>query len=136
MTTDVDALITRLREDVGFDGQKLLAADALSSQAERIKQQALDYVSLFDQCSEQAERIQALEAKCALLAASLAQEEKRSAELERDAARYRWLRARSRLLAAEERDFVIKCASVKKMGGMDAVIDEQIAAQAGSKEGT
>ena len=56
MTTDVEALIGDLVR------MCMRAAEALRSQAERI---------------------QALEAKCALLAASLGQEEKRSAELER-----------------------------------------------------
>lgn len=42
--------------------------------------------------SAQAERIEALAAKCALLETSLAQSDDRIAELERDAGRYRWLR--------------------------------------------
>lgn len=47
-----------------------------------IKMHALEYTSLFDQCSEALDRVKALEAKCALMAASLAQEEAHSAELE------------------------------------------------------
>jgi hypothetical protein len=86
----------------------------IEAQAARIQQQALENITLFDQCSEALERVKvleaenkrdrlefradcerqaeeevkllrritALEAKCALLAASLDQEERRSAELE------------------------------------------------------
>ena len=53
------------------------AADALTRLSQRVQQQALEYVSLFDQCSEAQERVAALEAKCALLAASLDQADKR-----------------------------------------------------------
>lgn len=65
------------------------AADLIESQAKQIaeleakaQQQALEYTSLFDQCSEALDRVKALEAKCALLAASLAQEEARNRAIE------------------------------------------------------
>ena len=45
-----------------------------------------------DLIEQQSTRIEAISAKCALLAASLAQEERRAEKLEQDAERYRWLR--------------------------------------------
>jgi chromosome segregation ATPase len=58
------------------------ARATIEAQAEHIQKQALEYISLFDQCSEAQDRVKELEAKCALLAQSLEQEKTRSAALE------------------------------------------------------
>jgi hypothetical protein len=58
------------------------ARATIEAQAAHIQKQSLEYISLFDQCSEAQDRVKALEVKCALLAASLDQEEKRSEALE------------------------------------------------------
>lgn len=52
----------------------------------KVQQQALEYVSLFDQCSEALDRVKALEVKCALMAASLAQAEREKDDAEKHAA--------------------------------------------------
>jgi predicted RNase H-like nuclease (RuvC/YqgF family) len=57
------------------------ARTTIEAQAAHIQKQALEYISLFDQCSEAQDRVKELEAKCALLAQSLEQEKTRSAAL-------------------------------------------------------
>jgi predicted RNase H-like nuclease (RuvC/YqgF family) len=67
MTTDIEALATKL---------------------ERIEANCEDWVLAATILRSQAERIQALEAKCALLSASLAQSEKEVDELKHDIERH------------------------------------------------
>jgi hypothetical protein len=58
------------------------ARTTIEAQAAHIQKQALEYISLFDQCSDAQDRVKELEAKCALLSQSLEQEKTRSAALE------------------------------------------------------
>jgi hypothetical protein len=58
------------------------ARATIEAQAAHIQKQSLEYISLFDQCSEAQDRVKALEVKCALLSQSLEQEKTRSAALE------------------------------------------------------
>lgn len=73
MTANHAELCERLRDQAAFDQKQwggrggdyvsisTEAADMLEQQAARIQQQALDYVSLFDQCSQHLARIAELE---------------------------------------------------------------------------
>jgi hypothetical protein len=85
MTTPTKELCERLSHMEGMRRIGPLIAEARSTieaQAEHIQKQALEYISLFDQCSEAQDRVKELEAKCALLSQSLEQEKTRSAALE------------------------------------------------------
>jgi polyhydroxyalkanoate synthesis regulator phasin len=85
MTIPTQDLCERLSHVEGMRRIGPLIAEArttIEAQAAHIQKQALEYISLFDQCSEAQDRVKALEVKCALLAASLDQEEKRHAALE------------------------------------------------------
>ena len=123
MTTDVEALIAQLREDAGFDGQKLLAAEALRSQATlitRLKSMADAQEQLI---REHILAQRAAEAKCA--------------ELERDAGRYRRIRLGISAYHGDVYAMVFDPEGdypVEK-DDLDSLLDAIIAAQAGSKEG-
>ena len=57
-----------IRHESGDEGSMCGTAwNRREGEAARIQQQALEYVSLFDQCSEHLERIAELEAKCKML---------------------------------------------------------------------
>jgi hypothetical protein len=149
MTTDVEALANRLSEDAKYIGDEYSvevelrmeqAADALRSQATlitRLKsmtdaQEELIREHIRAQRTAE-ERAEGLSAKCALLAASLGQEEKRSAELERDAGRYRWSIALED--NAEQLYAAVMSCGPKAHESIGIEIDAHIAVQAGSKEG-
>lgn len=61
MTDSHTELCERLRDGPARVGVMRYAADLIESQAARIQQQALEYVSLFDQCSEHLARVSQLE---------------------------------------------------------------------------
>lgn len=110
--------------------------DRLRTQAQKIAYEGYHRwselcVEVADVLGSQADRIQALEAKCALLEASLGQAEKAEA-------RYEWLRRRVVMWdAPQEASFTLTLFNDEGPTGefLDEVIDTAIAAQAGSKEG-
>jgi chromosome segregation ATPase len=63
MTTNHEELCERLRNGPTRVGYSRQAADLIEAQAARIQQQALENITLFDQCSEALERVKALEAE-------------------------------------------------------------------------
>lgn len=81
--TNPTELCERLREAAEYQ-RGLWAKSRYGEHVGKLEDEAADLIEdQAKQIAEQGERITALEAKCALLAASLAQEEARSAELER-----------------------------------------------------
>lgn len=129
----------------GFYEHCIEAADLIEAQVKQIAQQAeelqaliADNTSMLESLTKEAtarcdaeDRIAALEAKCALLAASLAQEEARSAELEanvaateKDAERYRWLCDGNGYFLEEQ----MLCGHSNEKESADAAIDAAIAA--------
>lgn len=154
MTTDVEALAKRLgvqAEQIAAEGHfgwgnlDTEAADALRSQAELIGRleslRDAHIVSIREHIHKQwaaEERAKALEAKCALLAASLGQSESLCADLEQDARRYRWLRRRCFMIYASiDASFILHFFNEEGPTGefLDDVVDSALGPQAGSKEG-
>jgi hypothetical protein len=139
MTTDIDGLIRRLRGiATSYHPACDEAADALRSLADRLQKMALQAISdeanrerLVGRITDQAERIQALEAKCA--------------ELQRIEGRWKYME--DRFIGA---DFEWGHAEdgqggvpvlliqidedLKVWGDLALTVDAAIAAQAGSKE--
>lgn len=124
MSRSIDALRSQAEHIQILESSNGHLRDALRAQSDKIQSMALSAIS-------DAERIQALEAKCALLAASLAQAEKAEA-------RYEWLRRRAVMWdASSEASFTLTLLNDEGPTGefLDDLVDFGIADQAGSKEG-
>jgi NTP pyrophosphatase (non-canonical NTP hydrolase) len=102
MTTDIESLIRRLDVATSYHSVCGEAADALRSQAKRI---------------------QALEAKCALLAASLAQSEKEVEDLKRDVSQYIKISSEE---AARADTMEAKCAELERDAPRWISVEDQL----------
>lgn len=115
--------------------------DRLRTQAQKIADEGYHRwselcVEVADVLGSQADRIQALEAKCALLAASLGQSESLCADLEQDARRYRRIRLGLTDRYGDVYAMVFDPEGDDPAEGdrLDALVDAAIAAQARTKE--